>query len=320
MHPTGWISPPDRTNNQLDAHARCVANAPNYTLPPVSLAKGEMVNLGKFWKHPDVITDIGREFTGFYQFTGSCVGVSGGNGCFTVTAVQRALLKVSKAFIPFWGFAYGRSRLLMGDHNQGEGSIDSCMGKILTTEGCIESTLAGLPQYTYGDGIRLDAHTEMQYSDGDALINTKWLNNGTILYPVKSITPLNSTEQIKASIVNGNPVLYGCDMFIGHGSIAQGGGTPYARGRYDGRGGHSTLFIAYWEHPNDGPLYGYSNQWPGSVYPTDPAGLPRCCVWTPESEVDKIWNWNSNNGETMGMSHLDYLADQPEILEKDWQF
>lgn len=320
MHPTGWIEPKDRTQMQNDAHEKVIQSAPRFALPPVSLAKGDKVNLTQTWKHPDVITDIGREFSGFYQFTGACVGVSGGNGCFTVTAVQRSLLKVSKAFIPWWPFAYGRSRLLMGDRGQGEGAIDSLIGKILATEGTFEWNLPGLPPYTFGDGIRLDSRTEMQYSDGDSQLNTQWLNNGTIHYPVRSVTPLNSTEQVKASIINGNPVLYGCDYFIQSAKIANGGGTPYVRGVYDGRGGHSTCFMAFWEHPNDGPLYGYSNQWPASVYPQDPAGLARCCTWTPESEVDKIWRWNANNGETMGLSHLDYLALQPEILEKDWQF
>lgn len=318
MNPTGWIEPKDRNQQQQDGHVAIVNAAPRFQLPPVQLAKGDLVNLTKVWSHPDVITDIGREFIGFYQFTGSCVGVSGGNGVFTVGGVQRAIKKSTKCFIPWWPLNYGRSRLKMGDRNQGEGSICSYIGQSFRDDAVFEASLQGLPQYTFGDGIRLDERTEMMYSDGDSQVNSSLLNSSNARYPVKSITPLYSTDQIKNSIVNGNPVNFGCDYFVQSAQIVSGGGTPYVRGKFDGRGGHATCLLAVWEHPNDGTLYGYSNQWPASVYPKDPAGLARCCCWLPESEINKIWNWHASDGETMGFSHLDYLAVQPEILEQDW--
>ncbi len=143
----------------------------------------------------------------------------------------------------------------------------------------------------------------------------KW---GTLAkdFPVGTVAPLSSVADIKAAILNGYPVLDGCDNFMGRGSIKGSGSNAYTVGHYDGRGGHSTCYIAYWDHPTDGPLFGYWNQWDGSTYPKDPAGLPRCATWTPESEVAKLFRTGGDKGETMALSHLNYFPAQPAVL--DW--
>jgi hypothetical protein len=71
-----------------------------------------------------------------------------------------------------------------------------------------------------------------------------------------------------------------------------------------------------WNHPNDGRLFLYSNQWPTSTYPKDPAGAGRCCVWIPESEMTKLFTqYGGDNGETVALSHLNYFPAQPSVLD-----
>lgn len=284
---------------------------PSYTGGPVKIM------LTDFWKHPDVVADIGVEFTGFRQLTGACVGASGGNADFTVIAGQRLLAQFpAKAIIPWWPFTYGRTRFNEGDRGEGEGAVDSIYGDTVTKEGLFGTNEApGLPIFNRSDGFALTTQIELAWSDGGSQLVTSCLQYGS-KHPMGTRGPLNSSDQAKSAIINGYPVLDGCEYYIGTGSIVSGGGTPYVKGKLDGRGGHSTCLLGYWDHPNDGPLFLYSNQWDASTYPTDPAGAGRCCVWTPQSEIDKMFRYGANNGEMMALSNLQGLfPTQPEVLD-----
>lgn len=316
--PLGYIEPHLRTQLQQDAHNAAMAKAVKFSLPPVTLAKGDRIMLTDFWKAPAVVTDIGAEFTGFGQYTGSCVGVSAGDAEATLSFIQRCLSTgATKAFIPWWPFAYGRTRYNEGDRGQGEGAVDSVMGETLNKEGSFEITQAGLPAFskTGPDGWWLTKQLELQWSDG-ARIDPKWLTVAK-QFTVQGMAPINTVADMVTSIANGYPILTGCSMYCGNGSIVGSGDTAYVRGKYDGSGGHSTCRLGAWNHPNDGLLIAYSNQWPTSTYPKDPAGLGRCCVWLPESEEDKMLNrYGGSGGETMALSHLNYFPAQPEVY--DW--
>lgn len=313
--PLGLILPSERTPEQAEAHAEAVAEMPNFALEYEEPTGPVKVILTKFWSEPDVVDDIGYEFNGFYQFTGSCVGVSAGNAGFTLSAVQRLIAdSPTKAFVPFWPWAYGTTRNDEGDRGQGSGAVDSIMGRTLARKGSLESTQAGLPAFNVtGNGLQLTKAMEFQWSDG-ARIDPKW---APLASPqTMTVAPLSSPKDVKACIINGYPVLSGCANFVGSGHIKGSGDAAYVTGRYDSRGGHSTCFLGYWDHPTDGSLYLYSNQWATSTYPQDPAGGGRCCVWLPESEVVKLFRTGGDNGETMGLSHLNYFPAQPRVL--DW--
>lgn len=312
--PLGWIDPADRTPEQNKAHADAVAAMPNFAMVYTSPGPVKIM-LTDFWKTDEVKTDIGREFIGFHQLTGSCVGASEGNAVFTLGGVQRHLSEgATRAFIPWWPFPYGRCRFNEGDRGQGEGAIDSVMGQTLKDEGVFACTEGGLPTFSDDDGLYLTSRLELQWSDGASKLVTAWLPVAKE-HPVGTVAPLYSTDDIKAAIVNGYPVLDGCSHYIGHGKIVGSGDQAYVNGVYDGRGGHSTCWLGYWDHPNDGPLYLYSNQWPTSTYPKDPAGAGRCCVWVKESEVKKLFTmYGGGNGETMALSHLDYFPAQVDEL------
>lgn len=317
MPPLGWIAPKDRTQDQQDAHTTALGSRVRFALPPARLNKGEKLVLTRLLKDPAVIADVGGEFTGFGQFTGSCVGVSAGNAVATLSAVQRKLSTApTKALIPWWPFDYGRTRYNEGDRGQGEGAIDSVMGETLKKEGVFDITQPGLPAFskTGVDGWWLTSSLEYQWSDG-ARIDPKW---GQIAkqYPVGGIATLSNPDDIETAIVNGYPVLDGCELYVGNGSIRGSGADAYVRGKYDGRGGHSTCYVGVWNHPSDGRLFLYQNSWSSSTYPTDPAGGPRCSVWVPESEVAKLFTqYGGDNGETMALSHLTYFPSQPDLLD-----
>jgi hypothetical protein len=308
----GWIAPQDRTQEQNDAHEAAVKMMPKFALmPPPESAGPVKVILTDFWKDPLVIADVGFEFTGFRQLTGSCVGVSDGDATFTLGAVQRLNPDApTKAFLPFWPFMYGRTRYLEGDRGQGEGAVDSVMATQNGTEGVLEATQQGLPTFDRSDGLALPSSTEMHWSDGASSTVTAYLPMAA-KNTVGSRSVLNSVADIKAAIINGYPVLDGCDNYIGHGTL----NGDVALGVYDGRGGHSTCYLGYWDHPTQGPLYLYSNQWDGSTYPTDGSGKGRCTVWVKEATVAKLFSTGGSGGETVALSHLNYLPAQAFVIE-----
>lgn len=312
----GWIPPSQRTQAQQDAHMKAMAKLRNFALPYVEPPKGTKVILTKFWSHPDCVADMGMEFTGFGQYTGSCVGVSEGNCVVTAGCVQRVIGEnPTKAEIIWWPFPYGRTRFNEGDRGQGEGAVDSVMGDTLVHEGFFNSNQPGLPQFTKTgpDGFWLSKSIELQWSDG-ARIDQKWKD---LAKPQAGLTKtvLNSAEDICASIINGYPVLDGCNNYVGHGSIKGSGDDAYVTGHYDVQGGHSTCFLGYQNHINDGPLVLYSNQWPTSTYPRDPAGGGRCCVWLKIAEVAKLFHTGGNRGETMSLSNVPGQPAQPRLLD-----
>lgn len=325
--PLGFILPEDRTPEQQAAHDRAAAALPRFAALPsagdllrsIDVPKGTKVMLTDTWRHPDVAADLGREFTGFYQFTGSCVGVSEGNAGTTLLCVQRLLTTGgTKAEVVFWPFPYGRARYNAGDRGQGEGAVDSVMGETLVNEGFFPVGQPGLPGFNYtADGVQIEggARTEYLWSDGGR-IDPKWRELAARRKGMNKVQ-INAAEEIVAAVVNGYPVLTGCSMYVSRGQVVERGANSYVRGRYDRDGGHSTCRLGAWLHPDDGWLVGYSNQWPTNTYPKDPAGLGRCCVWLPVAEEERMLSrLGGGRGETMLLSHAPGVPVQPKVL--DW--
>jgi hypothetical protein len=309
----GYITPEQRTQSQADAHQRALAGMPKLAMPKTTIPVGTKIMLTDYWKNPLVIPDIGAAFIGFHQITGSCVGASCGDAVATLSCVQRTIADApTKAMLPWWPFDYGRCRLAEGDRGQGEGAVDSVMGQTIL-QGVLPYPQSGLPAFGTDDGLYLTSQIEMAWSDGSTIP----AGDITIAkqFPVGTVTPVNSPDDIANGIANGYPTLYGCSRYIGHGQIKGEGQDAYVVGHYDGNGGHSTCFLGVWNHPTDGMLFLYSNQWPTDTYPTDPAGAGRCCVWTTESEVAKVFSrYGGGDGESMALSHLNYFPAQPAVI------
>ncbi len=306
----GWIEPKDRTPEQEAAHHAATRKMlASSAIPAATLNKGDRVILTDSWKHPAAVADIGFEFTGFRQLTGSCVGVSEGNLITTLACIQSALNQ-TKAFVCFWPFPYGRTRYNEGDRGQGEGAVDSVMDDTITKEGYFDIGQQGLPTFDHSDGLALPSRTELAWSDGGSSLVKGYM---TIASQHKGATAkCNNAQDIANAIANGYPVIDGCSNYVGSGTIK----GDHNFGHYDGRGGHSTCFLGVWNHPNDGMLYLYSNQWDGSTYPDDPAGAGRCCCWISESEVTKAFNsYGMDGGECFCLSHVDWFPAQPKVLD-----
>lgn len=319
----GWISPRVRNQQQHAAHARSLVKTRRFVLPYRTPPKGTKIILNDFFKREEVIKDMGMFFTGFHQNTGSCVGVSWGDWVACQSAVQRYIAdKPTKAFIPWWGFNYGRSRFYIGDRTPGDGSIDSAIGDVTEKEGYLSINEPNLkiPTFDTSDGLAISSSLEYAWSDGDSS-----LVMGCMVAAKKHLgarAPLYSTDDIFTSIINGYCTINGDNRYVGHGSIKGSGDNAICVGHYDGQGGHSTCYSAYWNHPDFGEHAGYWNQWSGSTYPKDPGGLHRCMVWVPRANIDTHFTsaGDGGNGETMALSHLDWDAadpfpPQPKILD-----
>lgn len=316
--PLGFIEPKDRTAVQEAAHSASLSTMRAFTLAPRTLAVGEKVILTDFLKAPEVQADMGMLFPGFRQLTGSCVGVTEGEITAVLSAVQRMVGDApTKAFIPWWPYAYGMTRYNEGDRGQGEGAVSSVMGQTLEKDGTFaREEKSGLPQWDTRDGLCLTSKVEYQWSDGGSRVVQDCVPIGRT-HKFGTRGPVYDTQAVQTAVVNGYPVANGCAYYIGSASIRGTGNTAYARGKFDGRGGHETSFIGVWNHPNDGILFGYWNHWDASTYPADPAGLPRCACWTPESEVARMMRagWDGiNPGEAFAVSHVDYFPAQADKI------
>lgn len=315
-YPLGWIPPRDRTQETADAHESAVKAMPQFAIgePFKPLNKGEKIDLTELWTHEKVVADIGFPFTRFHQLTGSCVGASLGNSIFTLSAVQRLLAtNPTKAFIPYWLFNYGRGRLLAGMRGRGSGSIVSSQAKQTVNEGVLVDQGASMPDFQNTDGLTVSSATEMQFSDG--AFDAQFINAAKV-HPLGTAAPADDVQAIYQGIVNGAPYHYGCDLYVGHGSIKGSGKDAYVSGRYDTRGGHATSILGVWEHPNDGTLFKYQNNWPKSVYPGDPngSGSP-CSVWITAAELTRMINNLGGRGEGFLYSSLPWFpAQQDELL------
>lgn len=307
----GCIRPQHRTVAQANAYADAMNNRVPFNLQRQDMPVGTKLMLTDTWKDPEVVSDIGQAFTGFYQFTGSCVGVSTGNAAFTVSAVQRKLAaSPTKAMIPFWPEDYGLCRGNEGDHGQGEGAVDSVMFQTLIGNGVLPATTSGLPQYKFTpDGIQLSQSIEMQWSNPSGPC-TQYTGQAK-QFPLKSAATYNSVDDIVAGLQNGYPCLNGCDKYIGNGSVDSNG---VCLGSYDGNGGHSTCYLGVWNHPVLGYLLLYSNQWATDTYSDDSSGKGRCTVWVKESNAAKLFSLGGSGGETAGLSGLTGLPAEPAVL------
>lgn len=315
----GFLRKRDRNAAQAALAARCEAHmVPRHGLPLPSLAPGQKMCLFDTWKDARVVQDVGFVFPRFHQLTGSCVGAGGGQALFTLIAVQRCLAQnPTVAFVPFWPFDYGRCRYNEGDKGQGEGAMGSSFADTIVKEGVIAATGPNadpnLPTFQNNDGLVLTEQLEMQWSDGGSSTVTAHLTSAK-LHPVGAAAPCKSAVDIKAAILNGYPVTFACDNYIGKASV-QGAGTDAAVvGYWDGRGGHQQSIHAYWENATLGPLYWAQNNWPGSTYPQDPGGGPVCGCWVTEAHVDSAIK--TLDAEVYALSHLTWFPAQPAVL--DW--
>jgi hypothetical protein len=307
----GWVPFEERTDEQNEIHNAAVAKMPAFGLvgevPPV----GTKILLTDYWKHPDTVEQLGFAFLGWHQFSGSCVGVGGGN-ILQTTNILDALLRGQPERIGLiaWAYNYGRSRLLAGMRGQGEGSMGATFAKSASEDGSLfwDKTL-GLPDFKVADQLTIGKSQELIWSDGNHA--SQALRNEAKPHKFSS-APVNSGPQVRDAIVNG----YGCTRAFG--KFANPGTATVKHGAligsYNGRGGHQEGWVGYWNHPDLGELIYEMNQWGADVYGTDPGGGAKGGLWLP---LDLVHNeCQSQYSEVYAFSSFEGYPAQPKVF--DW--
>jgi hypothetical protein len=301
----GWLSPDERTPEQNECHERIVASMPDFRLigsrPAMSDKK---VVLTDVWKHPAVVEAIGYPFPRIHQLTGSCVGAGGGNGLFTLSAIEVVRLgDREQIVVPGWLFTYGKSRQRGGLRGRGEGSFGSAWAEAIKLDGIVPANYPGMPGFRNEDGLVWSSNDEYKWSDGAAIPDD--FAREARKYLVKTVSPLRDADDVRESIVNGYPCTAACGGFVGKGYVRGSGSDAVLIGSIDSRGGHQTSIQGWMEHPQFGELFLYVNQWPEQVYPKDPAGGPPCSVWINKQTMNQICR-----EEVYGLSQFDGFPAQ----------
>jgi len=289
----GWTNPLNGSTDEKQAHAAALATF--VKLPAFGNAadvdRPKKVVLNAVWNHLEVVKALGFKFPRIVQRTGSCVWAGAMQAFFTRAALDAVILKQPERIgIPFGLNNYARSRRRAGMIFPGSGSLGSTMAASLAEDGVVfADSLPGLPQWTNDDGIVYGGPTELKWSitapipaELDSLAKTHLI---TGVAEIKSVQQLIDAVQVAKC-----PVTFACSRYINNGTLKGSGTDAVVVGDFDSHGGHQTSVHGYWEHPTLGPLLKYQNNWPSSVYPTDPDtenGTP-CAVWVPADSFAKI--------------------------------
>ena len=308
--PTGWLDFAERTDEQNAIHARLVAKMPAFTLfgetPPV----GTKILLTDAWKHPKTIKYLGKPFTGWKQYTGSCVGVGGGNAAQTTNLLDAILRNEPETItLLLWLYNYGQSRLRGGMRGRGEGSFGSTFAESMAEDGMTEWEVDGvtLPNVAISGQYEVTQGTELQWSDGSYA--PQLVRQAAKAHKLIS-APLSSGVAVRNAIVNGYPVTRAFSTFVQPGTAKVRNGALI--GTYNGHGGHQESWLGYWNHPQEGELIYEMNQWGQSIYGHDPGGGAAGGCWIMIADVDR----QCRNGEIYALSQYDGYPAQPEVF--DW--
>jgi hypothetical protein len=310
--PLGWVDFERRTDSQMAAHNSIVSRMPSFGLAGEKPPVGTKIILTDLWKHPKTVEVLGKPFTGWHQFTGSCVGVGGGNGAQTTLLADKLIrAEPEKPVLLFWPYNYGRSRLLGGMRGRGEGSFGSTFAKSLSEDGATEWDVEGvqLPSVQYPGQMEIGKAAEMEWSDGTRAEQP--VRNEAKEHKFIS-APLSAAVQVRDSIVNGYGVTRAGMVFCNPGTSRVKSGALV--GSYNGRGGHQESWLGYWNHPELGELFYEMNQWGANAYGTCPSGAAPGGVWVAFEEVDRFCK--AQNAEVYALSGYDGYPARPEVF--DW--
>lgn len=309
IFPLGFITPSERTADQIAAHDAAVAKMmPRFQITGTAPDPGPVVDLTALWTHPAVKSALGFEFTGTHQITGSCVGAGGGNVIFSLAAIEVLRLKEPEQIVlPFWPYTYGFSRLLMGETSEGEGSLGSTFAEAARTYGVLDNAAAGLPTPQNTDGLIWGQAVEKKWSNGKA-IGREWIDAGK-RHLIKTTAPIRSADELITALRNYYPVTFACSKFITPGREQQQG--EYWVGRLDGNGGHQTSIQGFVTTPGGNILLDNVNQWGLKVY----KGKGRSIYMEP-AEVDRAIR--SMDAEIFAFSQFDGFPAQTMTWANIW--
>lgn len=312
--PLGYLHPDDMTPDARIRHYNAANNLPPATIPIMMGMDVDTVNLAEVWKHPTVKDALGFEYPGIHQLTGSCVWAGGTNAAVTCCALDVIRFgHAERILIPGTLRAYGRSRELLGDTSQGEGSSGATFAKALL-EGVPDGKFQGMPQPTIKDGLEYGSSAELTWS---SVRNhpSAVIEEGKH-HPFKTISQsLRSTDEVWNMIANGYACTFANSYYIGRATMQSD--PPVSVGVFDSYGPHQTSIQGIKTHPKLGRLFLYSNQWPKGFYPADASHGLRCGCWTTEDSLAKRFAAKTRYGEwdveCYPLSAYDGYPAQPDI-------
>lgn len=232
---------------------------------------------------------FGRHLRYNWQTTGSCVGAGGDNALKTVMAVEIVMGDFEEFRTLWWPYTYGRSRFRMGDRGPGEGSTGETWGEAILEDGSIAIEEAGnVPAFTEERGwIKLSRATELSWSDGDAP-QTLALMPVAKQHIVKTMAKANSHADVLAGLDNGYTATQASNFGFRQ-MVPTPRGNPAVRMvSWDGSWSHQTYIDEYWNHPTEGLIFRWGNNWGPDAHGPALADEPDSSVYITAATLDKI--------------------------------
>lgn len=310
-YPTGWIQFDEMTTEQKQAHLANIEKMPSFSLFGEKPEVGFRLLLTDLWKHPATVEALTQAFLGWFQYTGSCVGVGGGNAQQTTLLADKLIRKEpEKPVLVLWPYNYGRSRQLGGMRGRGEGSFGSTFARSASDDGSPDWEGEGLPPVSQANGMFvIGRNAELQWSDGT--FAPAAVREEAKMHKFTS-APLSSADQVRDAILNGYAVTRAGMVFTQPGTARVEGDVLI--GRYNGRGGHQESWLGYWNHPTHGELFYEMNQWGANAYGKCPSGAAPGGCWIRKADVDAFCR--AQYAEVYALSNYEGYPARPEVF--DW--
>lgn len=228
----------------------------------------------------------GKDLPYIWQLTGSCVGAGGANMGRTGMCVEIVAGELEEYKEWWWLYTYGKSRERSGSHSPGEGSTGTGWAAAATKDGTFAiSEASGLPEYSVNDGwLQLSSRTEIQWSDGDAIDDR--YNQLAKKHLFKTAARMKSSDDCVAALTSGY-ALTQASNFGFRGSQVKG--TPPVRiATWNGSWSHQTYVDEYWQHPTEGLLFRWGNNWGPGAHGAPTNGEPAGGVYISAATMDSI--------------------------------
>lgn len=290
----GWIPFDQRESEVVLATDKIVAEMPKFHVRGRYTAADRRYALWKFAKQHT------NEFLKYiWQLTGSCVGAGGGNMLMTLIYVEIVLGRESEIFrVLWWLFTYGRSRFHSGIRGRGDGSTGAGWAKAITEDGVFEIDPEGYPDLPdfkeVQKWLQISSNTEMDWSDG-AKIAPQWFKVGKE-HLVKTAARIRSAEEGIEALINGYPLTQASNFGFRSSKVV---GTPAIRlAPWDGSWSHMTYIDEYWDHPTEGEIVRWGNNWGPDAHGPPVGDEPPGGVYITKATFDKI----CRNGEVYAYS------------------
>lgn len=295
----GWIPIDARTPKQIKADFDACQSMPRFGIRGNWQLDDRRYPL---WKAGIMVT--GKHLRYNWQLTGSCVGAGGGNMAKTLMCVEIALGNEPEEYRElWWPYTYGLSRQLAGMRGRGEGSLGSTWAQAARELGIFDHDPEGypdLPDFRDVDGwLQLTRDVELQWSAGES-ISEQWRGLGR-KHLFRSVARIRSADEAVAALANGYPLTQ-ASMFGFSPMIPSPRGNPSVRiASWNGRWAHQTWVDEYWDHPSEGELFRWGNNWGPRAHGSPTGDEPPGGVYITKRTMDEI----CRSGEVFAYSAFD---------------